>query len=236
MSRLFVPTAGPSDWRRLLANPRKQWRPEKSAYEAAVSWEAARTSHRGLPPEVAAVLDSHDEFRDSSLLLGIPEHQVGLDGGGHASQTDFWALIATPHGVISAAIEAKAGEPFDRSVAEWLSDASAKSGKPARLAQLCTLLGIEHEVALGCRYQLLHRAAAALLEAQRFQLQRALFVVQAFGDNRTSFDHYQCWGRLFGADVTENSVHQLRSCAGVDLWTAWIGAPIAAPRVIRDAV
>src|SRR5205823_4916150 len=63
MRRLFVPTAGPSDWRRLLADPQKQWRPEKSAFEAAVSWEAARQSKRGLPPEVAAALDSQDEFR-----------------------------------------------------------------------------------------------------------------------------------------------------------------------------
>ena len=27
MKRIFVPTMGPSDWRRLLADPEKQWKP-----------------------------------------------------------------------------------------------------------------------------------------------------------------------------------------------------------------
>ncbi len=110
MRRLFVPTFGPSDWRRLLADPEKQWRSAKSAYESAVAWEAARSDARGLPPDVAGLLDTHEAFRGATLLLGIPEHQVPLDGGGHASQTDFWALLDAPIGVTSVAVEAKAGE------------------------------------------------------------------------------------------------------------------------------
>lgn len=79
MQRLFVPTMGPSDWRRLLADPGKQWREAKSAYEAAVAWEAARKSPRGLPPDIASALDSHESFRGASLVIGIPEHQVNLE-------------------------------------------------------------------------------------------------------------------------------------------------------------
>jgi len=236
MGRLFIPTAGPSDWRRLLADSMRQWRPEKSGYEAAVSWEAARGTPRGLPPKVAEVLDGHEEFRNASLLLGIPEHQVPLDGGGHASQTDLWALLATPGEIVSVAVEAKAGEPFDRTTAKWISEAPARSGKPARLTQLCQVLGIEREAALSCSYQLLHRPVAAILEAQRFRLRRALFMVQAFGENKASFIQYERWARLLGVDATQNTVHRLRSCIGVELWTAWICAQPAEPAIIRAAV
>src|SRR5689334_19327954 len=126
MRRLFVPTFGPSDWRRLLADPGKQWRQTKSAYECAVAWEAARKDIRGLPPEVADLLDAYDQFRGASLLLGLPEHQVLLDGGAHLSQTDLWLLLDSPIGVTSVAVEAKAGESFDQTVSDWLKDASAK--------------------------------------------------------------------------------------------------------------
>ena len=79
-------------------------------------------------------------FAECSLLLGLPEHQVSLTGGGHASQTDLVALLATSRGVVSLAVEGKAGERFDKPVPEWLADASERSGKPARLRQLCEVL------------------------------------------------------------------------------------------------
>ncbi len=236
MRRLFVPTAGPSDWRRLLADSQKQWRPEKSAFEAAVSWEAARRSARGLPPEVAAVLDSEPEFHGASLLLGLPEHQVELPGGGHASQTDFWALISTPQGVVSTAVEAKAGEPFDKTVREWLADAPAKSGKQQRLDDLCTTLDIKQTAAMDCRYQLFHRSIAAILEARRFRVGTALLLIQAFGDNRASFDDYSKWAALVGVSARASTVQRARTCGGTDLWLAWIDAPVAGPAVIRAAV
>jgi hypothetical protein len=236
MRRLFVPTAGPSDWRRLLADPQKQWRPEKSAFEAAVSWEAARQTARGLPTELAVALDTQPEFRDASLLLGLPEHQVELAGGGHASQTDFWALLAAPIGVVSTAVEAKAGEPFDKTVAEWLAGSSERSGKPARLDQLCSILSIEKAAAMDCRYQLFHRCAAAILEAKRFRVNTALLLVQAFGDNGASFRDFAKWAKLLGVTARESALHHARTCDGTDLWIGWINAPVAGPAIVRAAV
>lgn len=236
MSRLVVPTMGPSDWRRLLANPATQWRQTKSAFEAAVAWEAARTSPRGLPPAVAAVLDAEPHFRDASLLLGIPEHQVELAGGGHASQTDFWALLGTKSGVVSVAVEAKAGETFDRPVAEWLADASEKSGKPKRLEQLCDILEIGRQDAEGLSYQLMHRPVAAILEAARFQVPRALFLVHAFGDNDSSLEDYRRWAHHLGVDAASNSVQRVGMRFGVDFWIGWVGVPPADDQTVRAAV
>src|SRR5580765_2178354 len=142
MHRLFVPSWGPSDWRRLLANPSTQWVRGKSALELAVAWEAARITTRGIPTEVIAVLDANDLTRGSRLVLGLPELQVELPGGGHQSQTDLWALLRTEHHLVSLAVEAKCGESFDRPVEEWLKDVKPNSGKPQRLEKLRELLSL----------------------------------------------------------------------------------------------
>jgi hypothetical protein len=113
MARLLVPTNGTADWRRLLAGPEKQWKRGRSALQTAVAWEHASRSARGLTPALAAVLDAEPYFAGCSLALGVPEHQVALDGGGHPSQPDLWAPLTTGDGLVSVAIEAKAGEPFE---------------------------------------------------------------------------------------------------------------------------
>lgn len=227
---------GPSDWRRLLANPATQWRQTKSAFEAAVAWEAARSKVRGLPPAVANVLDTEPVFREASLLLGIPEHQVELVGGGHASQTDFWALLAAGTGVVSVAVEAKAGEPFDKLVREWLAESSDRSGKPKRLDQLCAILEIARDDALEVRYQLLHRPVAAILEAIRFQLPRALFLVHAFGDNAASFADYRRWAQFFGVRAEPDQVQYVGVRSGIEFWIGWVGVPPADDATVRAAV
>jgi hypothetical protein len=236
MRRLFVPTFGPSDWRRLLAKPATQWREKKSAYETAVAWEAARRTERGLPPAIAAVLDTSEHFRGASLLLALPEHQGALEGGGHKSQTDLWALISAPIGVVSVAVEAKASEPFDKKVSDWLVGAKAESGKPARLKQLRGILGIGEEEALSCRYQLLHRSVIAILEAKRFQLRTALLLIHAFGDNDASLRDYQLWAGLLGVEASADSVQPARECDGVALWIGWVSQSPASDATVRSAV
>jgi hypothetical protein len=231
-----VPTFGPSDWRRLLADPTGHWRMEKSAYERAVAWEAARSTERGLPFEVAALLDGVPSFAGASLLLGVPEHQVVLDGGGHASQTDLWVLLGTIGGVVSAAIEAKAGEVFDRPVPEWLRSASEQSGKPARLKQLCRILGITDVQAQRCRYQLLHRPSAAILEAHRFGLHRAMFLVMSFVPDPKGFADYACFAEQLGIQGRENALVSAGVRDGVELWIGWLSAQTADEKTVRAAV
>jgi len=111
VDRLFVPTLGATDWRRLLADPRKQWRQGRSAYELAVAWECARNSERGIPAAIATVLDTSPDLAGATLVIGLPELQVAMPGGGHASQTDLWVLLRRQSDLISASIEAKAGKP-----------------------------------------------------------------------------------------------------------------------------
>ncbi len=243
MHRLFIPTFGPTDWRRLLADPKKHWREKRSAYELAISWEAARGSARGLPPSIARLLDEMPKLVGATLLLGIPEHQVVLEGGGHPSQTDLWGILSAPCGLISMAIEGKAGESFDLPVREWLQKGSSpqrtvspRSGKPARLAQLCNLLEIERDQVEECRYQLLHRTASAILEAKRFRAEHAIFLVQSFADDPVSLSDYIYWARQLGVVAGENKVVSAGARGGIHLWLAWVTCEPCDDQTLRAAI
>ena len=124
MKRVLVPTDGATDWRKLLGDPETQWVRSASAFETAVSWESAQRSERGLPVEVAALLDQHHALAKAKLLIALPEHKVALQGRGKASQNDVWALLRAGDQYISMAIEGKAGEPFASSIADWSREAS----------------------------------------------------------------------------------------------------------------
>lgn len=223
MQRLFIPSRGPDDWRRLLADPHRHWRPGKSAYELAVAWEGARDKPGGLPPDVAAVFDRSPPFSKAQLLLGIPEHKVPLRGSGHATQTDLWGLIRCGETVVSMAVEGKAGEPFGERVSEWLGSTPSRR-KQRRLDQICGLLSITKEQAHGCRYQLLHRAVAAILEAHRFGLKHALLLVHSFADDPESFADYLRFAEEHRIDAAENAVVPAGLRDGVTLWLGWVSS------------
>jgi hypothetical protein len=236
--RLFVPTYGPTDWRRLLAKPETQWEPKKSALEMAVCWESARASERGIPAEVARALDSVNELKGAELLLGIPEHQVQFPPGGHPSQNDLWALLRKDDLRISMTIEAKAGEKLDDLVSEWLKNASTNSGKPTRLEALQRHLGIPDADVSHLRYQLLHRTASALVEAERFGADVAVMLVQSF--NRTADE--ESWrdmirfGEAMGAQIQEGRVVPSPRPTDVPLYLGWVNSEPAGLDRLRDAV
>jgi len=224
MRRLFVPTRDIECWRGLLADPQKQWKEKRSAYELAHSWEAkdVRKSPRGLPAKVAAVLDTSPRMEGAVLLIGLPEHKVGLPGRGHASQTDLWALLRVGSSLVSMAVEAKAGETLGPVVAKWLDHSS--SGRRARLDAIREYLGLEQADLDPIRYQLLHRAASAVLEARRFGASAALLAVQSFAreDREKSLDDVRAFARLYEAEVEEDRVAVLSTGSGIPLYLAWI--------------
>jgi hypothetical protein len=225
MKRLYVPTNGLECWRERLADPARQWRPRKSAYEMAMAWESASGMPRGLPHDLCTLLDSTSVFAGARLLAGFPEHQVTLKGRGHASQTDLWALLcADVAGVFSLAVEGKAGESFGLTVQRWFD---GRSGTSSRLQQLCEVLAISEAQAQQCRYQLLHRAIAAIVEAKRFRLGTAVFLVQSFGRDEKGFRDYITFARQLGVDVRENAVVDAGVREGIRLYIGWLTCAFA---------
>ncbi len=224
MPRIYIPSGGTADWRRLLAEPGKQWQPGKSALELAASWESARNTGRGLPAEIAACLDTEAILRGADLLVCFPEHQVHLEGGGHPSQNDLWALLRTTTGTASLALEAKAGEPLDKLVKDWLPVGNQRSGKPVRLAALQSILSIKDKDVSGIRYQLLHRAASALLEARRFHAESAVLIVQSFDrkDDEESWRDFVRFGERLGVAPIEGTLHRIPVQTEVPFYMGWV--------------
>jgi hypothetical protein len=238
MNRLFTRTFGPTDWRRLLAKPDTQWEPGKSALEMAVCWESCRDTSRGIPAEVASALDSVHELKGAELLLGIAEHQVQFPPRGHPSQNDLWALLRVGPLRVSMTIEAKAGEPLDDLVKHWLPADGERSGKRARLEALQRHLGISDADVSHLRYQLLHRTASALKEAERFGANVAVMLVQSF--NRTadeaSWQDMLRFGEVMGAQVQENRVVPSPRPTDIPLYLGWVNSQPADPERLRAAI
>ncbi len=174
MSQIYIPTSSAEQWAEFLAEPVKHWRQGYSARTLAYSWQEAS----GFPAEVGSVLAS--AFPSAELLLALPEHKVSLPGGSRSSQNDIWVLARSENQLISIAVEGKVSEPFGPTVEQWLTESSP--GKVKRLAYLLSLLGL-CSVSDTTRYQLLHRTASAIIEAQRFNAAHAVMLVHSFSQS-----------------------------------------------------
>jgi hypothetical protein len=191
---VFVPSRGVSSWQERLADPAGHWRTGFSARAMAHAWEAAS----GWPPEIAVLLDA--ACGPCQPLMVLPEWQTALPGGRRNSQSDALLIASRGDGLIVAAIEGKVDESFGPTVADWLTEASA--GKATRLAFLCERLGLSGETG-DLHYQLLHRTASALIEAERFHATYAAMIVHSFSPERRWFDAFSRFVERLGgvADV-----------------------------------
>jgi hypothetical protein len=215
----FVPTSGLEDWKKLLADPDKQWREGYSAHALASRWQAAG----GFPPEIQAVLTSAG-FGDVVMLIGLPEHKVALPGGARASQTDLWVLARTSHDLVSIAVEGKVRESFGPTLAEWFGDQTR--GKAQRWSALCDLLALASDCDRALRYQLVHRTASAVLEAKRFHARKAVMLVHSFSAHQDGFADFQAFASQFGAMFSRpGELHSIGTKSGVDLSLGWAQGP-----------
>jgi len=199
-----------------LGSGDEQWKPGRPAYEIAYSWYDAG----GIPASVQAVLDTVPLYRGAQMLDGFFERKVALAPGAE-SQTDLMVLAAVEGGLAAIAVEGKATEPFGPLVSEWNT---GTRGRTQRLAALCATFGLAPAAVGALRYQLFHRAASAVYEAQRYRSRHALFVVQSFGDATTgNFDDYARFAGAIGLGaVARNAVSAPRDCDGVELRFAWV--------------
>ncbi len=212
MNRILVPTDGVQNWQQLLADPVKHWKTGYSARALAYAWEDAR----GLPPEIATLLKP---FGEVELLLAIPEYKVELPGGERASQNDVFTLLRTRDGLIAGMIEGKVAESFGPTLEEWRKEASPE--KIERLTHLCTKLGIPDQFPAGTRYQLLHRGASAVIEAERFHAHDAAVIVHSFSPTDASFADYRTFLGLFGKTGLPGQLVVLGTPCGIRLWAGW---------------
>jgi hypothetical protein len=218
MPRILHFTSGPDSWRALLADPDKQWRTGYSARTLAHSWEAAD----GFPPEVAAALGGSDDPVLAELVpvLVVPEFKVPLPGGRRASQNDAFVLARSVAGAVTIMVEGKVRESFGPTLGEWLTNASR--GKQTRLCALASALGLAAQPPDSIRYQLLHRAASAVITGEQYRAAAAVLLVHSFSQERVGWSDYQAFARLFGIEAREGVVQRLGSDSPVPLFGVWV--------------
>ena len=218
MGKFFVPTAGPEDWKKLLAEPEKHWRSGYSAKALAYCWEDAG----GFPASVKQVLSQSGVrlFEEIEFLVGFPEWKTPLRGGSRPSQSDIFVLARSSEGLISITVEGKVAEPFGPTVGGWKIKDSP--GKRKRFDLLCRLLGLSGTSLEHIRYQLLHRTASALIEAERFNASAAIMLVHSFSQEHAWFEDYQAFLKLFDKRGAPDSITYVGERNGVELYLSWV--------------
>ena len=219
MNKIFITTNRPEDWKSLLAEPEKHWKTGYSAKALAYSWQEAND----FPESVKKVFKKSGIalFKNVELLLAFPEYQVPLPGGSPPSQNDIFVLAKSNDQLISITVEGKVSEPFGDNIAEWRKDSS--EGKHERLKFLLKELELEdNEEINAIRYQLLHRTASALIEAEKFGAPNALMLVHSFSQSNEWFSDYSQLLALFDLDAQTDSLAFAGNISATDLYFGWV--------------
>lgn len=241
MNRLFVELKSTCDWRQRLGEPEKHWRRGASAMELAVQWMAAQKGSRGMPSAVSQILDTLPVCADAHVLLAVPELCTPVPGRGKPSQTDLWALLSAPAGLITLSVEAKATEDFGPRVGEWLAKSrESNANRRDRLQGLCQELGLDPDGVGELRYQLLHRTVACLLEATRWRASAAILLVQHFcaGDDADakSWEDFVRFAARLRCRAERGAFSKAEVPGRVPLWIGWLDCDTASDRQIASVL
>jgi hypothetical protein len=125
---------------------------------------------------------------------------------------------------VAIAVEGKVNEEFGPHVSDWLMGAS--QGKKTRLAAIAEILGLQGFSLDVIRYQLLHRAASAILAARRFGASNAVLLVHSFSPSAAWFDDFVVFAELMAARPAKNTVSRSEARIPIPLHLGWVtGAP-----------
>ena len=186
-----TPIASVADWRD-LAPPRgkdRHWRAGRSAMELAEAW--CGSGSPCVPGEIQAILQSHPDIKELTLISGEPEVRLPFDDiAGEPRNADLVLLAEDSQGRVAITVEAKADEPFGETLTVALATAErAKADNPrshreTRIRQLLAALmpaNSESTPGFGAtRYQLLTAAAGTLAWARQVGANRAVLLVHEF--------------------------------------------------------
>jgi hypothetical protein len=253
MNLLHIATRGTGNWRERLGDSETQWKRHASAMETAVSWEFAAkkldaSNVSGLPEPIYKLF-LRCELGIPELLLAVAEHKVLLNSKGGNSQCDVWALVKIKAVTVSLAVEAKANEPFgsgNEPLNKWLISGKSSGSKQNRQERWDyiskNLPNTVPNAYDGVAYQILQRAAAAVIEARRFGLKHAVFIVQSFNCPETSFQAYTDFCKAAGVTVKvqKDRMYFVKVDAGttneVCLGIGWVECPFATDAEIAKVI
>src|SRR5207245_7177426 len=98
----------------------------------------------------------------------------------------------------------------------------ATQGKEQRLQFLLRTLGLIEEPADSIRYQLLHRAASAVITGEQFRAAAAVMLVHSFSERRFGWTDYHAFLKLFDVEAKGGAVQRLGTDSIVPLFGVWV--------------
>ena len=201
-TRLNRRLLGPRDIIPLLGKGEAHWKEGYSAHTLTTTW----WQHTGLPPSVRSILDSCPAFAGAELVDAFFERKTDLrDGFSTASQTDLLAIVRISGALAVIAVEGKVEESFGPMIGHPKppSEDHLSTNQRSRLMTLQRLLGVTDKDVAALRYQLFHRAAAAVFEAERYACGKALLLVQSFSPSRTGHADFAAFTSAIGLGAAE---------------------------------
>lgn len=180
------------DWH-LRAGPKsdRQWKDGRSAKESANAW----LSSDGIPAELLSLLEGHPHIGRIEEWMAEPEATVRIDDfSGEPPNIDVLVKARDQIGPIAIIVEAKADEPFGRTIEETLKKAKQRlkttpnSKGVERLERLSLAFfdrASDDKALAKLRYQLFTASGAALAEAQRMGADRAVVLIHEFVTSET---------------------------------------------------
>ena len=230
-SHYYIPSGSPTDWRRLLKDLEKNWKIGYSALALAYCWEEAQVNSHEFPLCVQKVFmeSKYKIFQNIKILLAFPEYKVPLPYGTTSSVNDIFILAKGGGQLISIAVEGKVNETFDEPVFRW--KVKDGGGKIPRLEYLCKTLDIDIRLVNDIYYQLIHRTASAVIEAEKFKANNALMLVHSFGNSVSKVDNFEEYKRfldLFGIGNPQKQsiIRSSKRIRGINLYFGWVEGDI----------
>lgn len=217
---LHLPMKQPEDVIPHLGKGSLHWREGYSAQELAQHW----WRFNAIPPDVREVLDTAEPFNGAELIDAFFERDTQLGDNGRCSQTDLLAILALCEGGLAVmGVEAKVNEPFGRLIGEEMIPGPATSRKQERIRRLCRMLGLDADgrKVWDLRYQLLHRTAAALFEAERYRSNRAIMLVETFSREDAHWSDFAAFARALGGEPEKQRLCEVAVPGEVSIWLGW---------------
>lgn len=219
-------------WRSMLASPDRQWKQGFSAYELAHEWGKQSTGE--FPESVSIVLDSANSsiVKHAKPAYLFPEYKVYLDTKKAPSQNDLYILAKSNREDIVIMVEGKVEEPFGEIVGKWLTD---KITRRNRLDFLCKTIGLNN-IPDHIHYQLLHRTASVIIEANRIDAKYGMMMVHSFSEHHSGFKEYEDFLSLYGLKAEKNNVVGPVTINEINLFFTWIVDNKSTPSLTKPPI
>lgn len=214
----------PSEWQEhgAPASP-KDWKPGRSAYETMRAWLTEEAAE-----QVEALLRGVPGLEDLELERATVEKKTRFDDYRSGPRNhDLLAVGRAAGDAVVVAVEAKADEPFDVTLAEYVARArGARSNAPARLDALTLAFldtTLEADASLGpLRYQLFAALAGAMADAKLAGAGRLVLLVHEFDTPLTR--HEKQKRNLADLEAFLDRITPATERQGTD--TAWWRGPV----------